>query len=659
MFRVTVIVAAAFALLSPIRRRRGGRALHHRSSRREAVRHRRPARVRGRHGGGPLSGHPGFHTRGEMGGIWSPPIKLLDGIWFGVDGAWIGPATQFTSGQGYVKMALPGRPGLTVERTDFVPGESRGVLIGLRFAATGAEQTFDLDVQAHSELMSAYPWGETKADGQPFTQTSSTCPTAPPRATTATRSCSPTRARRRCPARPRTTGRPRSARTSPPTRRSPARPARASAARRTRAGRSARPSGAEHAARSPTRCDDTEYGKGAGGQLTLPRRRPGRRREDDLVRRRGRAARRRRRRAQATLRTLLADPAGALKREDDERATRSPRTRSSTCPATRSSPRASTGASRTSPTRSRRRRGLQVRETNAGTRYPPPVGTVDHARWIAAGFPDYPWLFSTDGEYTAFASVALGQFDADRGPPARLRDVSRQAQRRQRQGRPRGRERRHACSSARSPTRATRTRRRSSRAPSRSCGAGPATTRSCARCTPSPSRTCTSSSRSSTPTATAGPRAWATSSATGMGEEKLDNTVYTIRGLHGPRRHGRRPRRPRHRALGAAPRARPRAPLRGGLVDRERARLRRLARRPRQQPALPALLDRRDADGGRAHRRRRPGRARPRAPRPRRALARGAREAVLRRRLRPLPHRRGRLRRLDGARRRTRSRRSR
>jgi hypothetical protein len=27
----------------------------------------------------------GFHTRGEMGGIWSPPLKLLDGIWFGVD----------------------------------------------------------------------------------------------------------------------------------------------------------------------------------------------------------------------------------------------------------------------------------------------------------------------------------------------------------------------------------------------------------------------------------------------------------------------------------------------------------------------------------------------------------------------------------------------
>ena len=39
------------------------------------------------------------------------------------------------------------------------------------------------------------------------------------------------------------------------------------------------------------------------------------------------------------------------------------------------------------------------------------------------------------------------------------------------------------------------------------------------------------SSASSTPTRTAGRRVSATSSVTGMGEEKLDNTVYTIRGL--------------------------------------------------------------------------------------------------------------------------------
>ena len=63
----------------------------------------------------------GFHTRGEMGGIWTPPIKLLDGIWFGINGQWIGPATSFTSGFGYVQMALPATNGVQVSRTDFAP----------------------------------------------------------------------------------------------------------------------------------------------------------------------------------------------------------------------------------------------------------------------------------------------------------------------------------------------------------------------------------------------------------------------------------------------------------------------------------------------------------------------------------------------------------
>ena len=53
----------------------------------------------------------GFHTRGEMGGIWAPPIKLLDGVWFGIDGEWLGPAQRFTSGAGHVRMELPGPAG--------------------------------------------------------------------------------------------------------------------------------------------------------------------------------------------------------------------------------------------------------------------------------------------------------------------------------------------------------------------------------------------------------------------------------------------------------------------------------------------------------------------------------------------------------------------
>ena len=54
----------------------------------------------------------GFHTRGEMGGIWTPPLKLLDGLWFAVDGQPVGPATRFSSGYGYVTMDLPAPAGL-------------------------------------------------------------------------------------------------------------------------------------------------------------------------------------------------------------------------------------------------------------------------------------------------------------------------------------------------------------------------------------------------------------------------------------------------------------------------------------------------------------------------------------------------------------------
>ncbi len=48
----------------------------------------------------------------------------------------------------------------------------------------------------------------------------------------------------------------------------------------------------------------------------------------------------------------------------------------------------------------------------AGTSLPAPDGVLDQARLLGPGWPDYPWVFGTDGEYTAFASVAMGQFEA-------------------------------------------------------------------------------------------------------------------------------------------------------------------------------------------------------------------------------------------------------
>jgi hypothetical protein len=41
---------------------------------------------------------------------------------------------------------------------------------------------------------------------------------------------------------------------------------------------------------------------------------------------------------------------------------------------------------------------LALLPVHAGTACPAPVGELARARWFAAGFPDYPWLFGTDGE---------------------------------------------------------------------------------------------------------------------------------------------------------------------------------------------------------------------------------------------------------------------
>src|SRR5260370_2937213 len=97
----------------------------------------------------------GFHTRGEMGGIWTPPIKLLDGIWFGINGPWIGPATSFTSGFGNVQMALPTTGSLKITRTDFAPYARPPVDVGLTLTPANSPPS-ELHADAHSQLTAAH-----------------------------------------------------------------------------------------------------------------------------------------------------------------------------------------------------------------------------------------------------------------------------------------------------------------------------------------------------------------------------------------------------------------------------------------------------------------------------------------------------------------------
>jgi hypothetical protein len=83
----------------------------------------------------------------------------------------------------------------------------------------------------------------------------------------------------------------------------------------------------------------------------------------------------------------------------------------------------------------------------------------------------------------------------------------------------------------------------------------------------------------------------------GMGEEKLDVAVYTIRGLLDLARPCPLEARPSHRPVGPASGPPPAWCLRARLVDARRARFRGLATGPTQPPGLPAPLDRRASDG--------------------------------------------------------------
>ena len=51
----------------------------------------------------------GWHVTGEMGGVRTQPLKLVDGVWFGVDDQWLGPATKFTQRLGLYPDAVPRR----------------------------------------------------------------------------------------------------------------------------------------------------------------------------------------------------------------------------------------------------------------------------------------------------------------------------------------------------------------------------------------------------------------------------------------------------------------------------------------------------------------------------------------------------------------------
>lgn len=101
----------------------------------------------------------GWHIKGQMGGVWAYPLKLLDGLWFSVDGQRLPSASRFTTGCGVVRLDYPPQSDLELTQTIFAPSPLSAALFGLsvtnptpnaRIAIVTAEFTSDLRLY--------YPW---------------------------------------------------------------------------------------------------------------------------------------------------------------------------------------------------------------------------------------------------------------------------------------------------------------------------------------------------------------------------------------------------------------------------------------------------------------------------------------------------------------------
>ena len=351
----------------------------------------------------------GWHITGEMGGVWTPPMKMVDGVWFGLDDQWVGPATKFTSGWGYSRYDLPDTAGLKVARTDFVPDGVRGALFGLTVTNPGAARTAKLSVDAHSELMGQYPWGfggvtpnasdnlqDTGAyDGKNLVFTDDgALPGAPVHHYAAVVGTAAT----------------------PSTGQIGSQFYGAQPGHRCTGNETGAPADPK-----PSACDDGPFGKGTGGRLTYSLDLPAggsttiwlavAGSDQGLTSARGELAK------------ALADPGAALAAKKASRQALSQMTQLS-LPGDPLVQDAVQWGKQNIADLTQTATDLQIRWTNQGKQFPAPSGTVAKATWIGAGFPDYPWIFGTDAEYTAFASVSVGQFEAIKDHLRALREVS-------------------------------------------------------------------------------------------------------------------------------------------------------------------------------------------------------------------------------------------
>jgi hypothetical protein len=104
----------------------------------------------------------GWHIKGQMGGAWAHPIKLIHQFQFFLNGNPLPAATRFVSGAGYVRLEFPPTQGIDISETQFAPDGLPVTLVGLQLrSSTPGTTSATLAIQAESELISSFPWEGT------------------------------------------------------------------------------------------------------------------------------------------------------------------------------------------------------------------------------------------------------------------------------------------------------------------------------------------------------------------------------------------------------------------------------------------------------------------------------------------------------------------
>lgn len=97
----------------------------------------------------------GWHVPGEMGGLWTHPIKLLDGFWLRVDGRWLERAAHYISGPFWSAHTYDLPDGLRVTRRQFAPDGEPAIVARYTFHSPVA-RTLRLRLLARSDLQAVW-----------------------------------------------------------------------------------------------------------------------------------------------------------------------------------------------------------------------------------------------------------------------------------------------------------------------------------------------------------------------------------------------------------------------------------------------------------------------------------------------------------------------